>query len=184
MSKIRLSISLLILACLALLAPAAYADYVDDPVLSALVDNSTNIVIADVLSTNPRDAIEGARDTAEFRVVSSLKGDYPVDKVIPLYYHLIYDQGQENKPTFVLGHRYILFLQDEVVGHDDPKDASTDLFDQFSRDGHTYYHQLQLVDQWFSEASYHAFLEADIRQLLKTKAAATPRRTAQPHSAE
>ena len=66
-------IALAVLCGLAVAAPAPAADEVN-PGLRAVVAASTDIVVVEVLETTPRQAIEGARDTAKFKVVHSIKG--------------------------------------------------------------------------------------------------------------
>jgi len=44
------------------------------PGLKAVADASTDIVVAEVIDTKPRKAIEEARDTAQLKVIRSLKG--------------------------------------------------------------------------------------------------------------
>jgi hypothetical protein len=45
-----------------------------NPGLKAVADSSTDIVVAEVLDTKPCKAIEGARDTAQLKVIRALKG--------------------------------------------------------------------------------------------------------------
>lgn len=83
--------------------------------LKSIVDLSTDIVIADVLDTNPRTAIEGARDTVQLSVVRTLKGPLEPGQQIGVYYHLLWIDRKNwvlEKPKFNKGSRYTVFLRD------------------------------------------------------------------------
>ena len=58
------------------------------PGIQAMVAASTDIIIADVLETNPHKAIEGARDTVKLKVVRTLLGRPAAGDILGVYYHL------------------------------------------------------------------------------------------------
>ena len=82
------------------------------PGISALAAASTDIVLADVLETNPRRAIEGARDTVKLRVTRSLLGRLAAGDELGVYYHLLWqdeDSTVLESPKFERGSRYLIF---------------------------------------------------------------------------
>jgi len=92
----------------------------DAPGVEALVKASSDIVVVEVKSTQPRKAIEGARDTAELKVLESLKGSLGKGAVVPLYYHLLWTDAKRSKvekPKFAKGKHYIVFLQSYMVNN-------------------------------------------------------------------
>ena len=71
------------------------------PGVQALIASSTDILIADVLETSPRRAVEGARDTVKLKVVRSLLGRPTAGDSLGVYYHLLWktdEQGGELEP--------------------------------------------------------------------------------------
>lgn len=140
------------------IAVNAYSEREYSPALTAMTDTATDILVVDVIKTDPREAIEGGRDTAELRIVETLKGGLPVHKTVPLYYHLHYRQDEDHKPTFILKHRYIIFLK-EKLEECNASDASTAMYDPITRDGRTYYHQLDLADPWLGVSEYNSCLK-------------------------
>jgi hypothetical protein len=75
-----------------------------------LAAGSTDVVVADVLETNPRKAIEGARDTVRLKLVDVLMGLVAGD-TLDLYYHLLWKDQQSTTlepPKFEKGKRYIV----------------------------------------------------------------------------
>lgn len=126
-----------------LFAVSAPARGVANPGLKAVADSSTDIAVVEVLDTNPRKAIEGARDTAQFKVVRTLKGPLQPGEEIKVYYHLLWvdpDKGVLEKPKFEKGKRYTVFLVN-------------------SR-GYT------LTDQWFAVLPEHPRLDKDVTHAL------------------
>jgi hypothetical protein len=57
-----------------------------NPGLKAVADSSTDIVVAEVLDTKPRKAIEGARDSAQLKVLRALKGPLGPGDEVGVYY--------------------------------------------------------------------------------------------------
>jgi RNA polymerase sigma factor (sigma-70 family) len=83
------------------------------PAIQALVAASTDIIIADVEETNPRRAMEGARDTVKLKVIRSLLGRPTAGETLGVYYHLLWsDEKGEilESPKFTKGKRYVIFL--------------------------------------------------------------------------
>src|SRR6185437_7937384 len=84
-----------------------------NPGLKAVADSSTDIAVAEVLDSKPRKAIEGARDTAQLKVIRTLKGPLQPGDEIGVYYHLLWvdaEKGDLEKPKFEKGKRYTVFL--------------------------------------------------------------------------
>jgi hypothetical protein len=84
-----------------------------NPGLKAVADSSTDIAVMEVLDSKPRKAIEGAPDTAQFKVVRTLKGPLQPSDEIDVYYHLLWldpEKGVLEKPKFEKGKRYTVFL--------------------------------------------------------------------------
>lgn len=114
-----------------------------NPGLKAIADSSTDIAVAEVLDSNPRKAIEGARDTAQFKVIRTLKGPLQAGDEIGVYYHLLWVNAEKSdleKPKFEKGKRYTVFL--------------------VKSDGYT------LTDQWLSVCPEHPELERDVAHAL------------------
>ena len=121
------------------------------PAVKALAESSTDIVVVTAESTNPRKAVEGARDTVMLRVVRSLKGPRKEGDVIPLYYHLLWVDADtlELEPNkFEKGNNYLVFLKSQTVMGENEK--------QFLR--------YELTDQWLSVQPVHPDLEKEIRK--------------------
>jgi hypothetical protein len=84
-----------------------------NPGLKAVADSSTDIAVMEVLDSKPCKAKEGARDTAQFKVVRTLKGPLQPGDEIGVYYHLLWidpEKGVLEKPKFEKGNRYTVFL--------------------------------------------------------------------------
>ena len=84
-----------------------------NPGLKAVADASTDIVVAEVLDTKPCKAIEGARDTAQLKVIRALKGPLRPGDEVGVYYHLLWVDTEKwvlEKPKFEKGKRYTVFL--------------------------------------------------------------------------
>lgn len=87
------------------------------PGVQALAAASTDVVVVDVLDTNPRRAIEGARDTVRLKVVRALLGRLASDETFDVYYHLLWvdERGEVlEPPKFEKGKRYVVFLRSHV----------------------------------------------------------------------
>jgi hypothetical protein len=125
----------------------ACADERQNPGLKALVDASSDIAVVEVVNTNPRKAIEGARDTVELLVLRPIKGGLIAEKTIGVYYHLLWvdtDKWVLETPKFEKGRHYVIFLK-----------ASTLV------DGEKRTVEYNLTDQWLSVQSVHPELERD-----------------------
>jgi hypothetical protein len=88
------------------------------PGIQAMASSSTAVIIADVLETNPRKAIEGARDTVKLKVVRTLLGRPAPGDTLGVYYHLLWsDEKMEvlEPPKFVQGRRYLIFLRNNEL---------------------------------------------------------------------
>ena len=110
-----------------------------NPGLKAVADSSTDIAVMEVLDSKPHRAIEGARDTAHFKVVRTLKGPLQPSDEIGVYYHLLWVDTEKwvlEKPKFEKGKRYTVFL---VKGQ-----------------GYT------LTDQWLAVLPKHPSLDVDV----------------------
>jgi hypothetical protein len=114
-----------------------------NPGLKAVADSSTDIVVAEVLDTKPRKAIEGARDTAQLKVIRALKGPLGPGDEVGVYYHLLWVDTEKwvlEKPKFEKGKRYTVFL----VKSDD----------------------YTLTDQWLAVLPEHPDLDKDVAHAL------------------
>ncbi len=114
-----------------------------NPGLKTVADSSTDIAVMEVLDSKPEKAIEGARDTAQFKVVRTLKGPLRPGDKIGVYYHLLWldpEKGILEKPKFEKGKRYTVFL---VKGRD-----------------------YALTDQWLAVLPEHPRLDKDVVQAL------------------
>ncbi|HBI45989.1 MAG TPA: hypothetical protein DDY78_24500 [Planctomycetales bacterium] len=83
------------------------------PGIQALATASTDIIIADVVDTNPRKAIEGARDTVKLKVVKTLLGRHMPGETVGVYYHLVWTDEKATtleRVKFEKGGRYVVFL--------------------------------------------------------------------------
>ena len=118
---------------------AAVAGQRSNPGLKATADSSTDIIVAEVLETNPCKAIEGARDTVQLKVVRTLKGPLKRGQQIGVYYHLLWVDTEKwilEKPKFEKGKRYTVFL--------------------INSKGYT------LADQWLAVLPEHPQLDTDV----------------------
>jgi hypothetical protein len=114
-----------------------------NPGLSSIANTASDIVVAEILDTNPSKAMEGARDTAKFKVVRTLKGPLKPDDEADVYYHLLWTNTEKwilEPPKFEKGKRYTLFLT---------KDGSRKL-------------HYTLADQWLAVAQDHPEFDKDI----------------------
>ena len=87
------------------------------PGVQALATASTDIVVVEVLETNPTKAIEGARDTVRLKVTRTLLGRLAPNDTFGVYYHLLWadERGEVlEPPKFVKGQRYLLFLRSHL----------------------------------------------------------------------
>lgn len=88
--------------------------FAEDPGLNALVQASTDIVVAKIISSSPRKAIEGARDNAMVQVTRKLKGPLNQGDRISVYYHLLVSDaktGELEPKKFEVGKEYIVFIK-------------------------------------------------------------------------
>ena len=109
------------------------------PGLKATADSSTDIIVAEVLDTNPSKAMEGARDTVELKVVRTLKGPLEPGQKIVVYYHLLWVDTEKSileKSKFEKGKQYTVFL--------------------INSNGYT------LTDQWLAVLPKHPRLAMDV----------------------
>jgi len=114
-----------------------------NPALTAVAHSSTDIVVAEVLNTQPRKAIEGARDTAQFKIIRTLKGPLQPGDEVGVYYHLLWVDTEKwilEQPKFEKGKRYTVSL--------------------VKSDGYT------LTDQWLAVLPEHPHLDKDIANAL------------------
>lgn len=103
--------SILVVLFSALLAITALAD---DPGVNALVQSSTDIVVAKVISTSPTKEIEGARDNVMLQVIRKLKGPLNQGDSVSVYYHLLVSDaktGELEPKKFEVGKEYIVFIK-------------------------------------------------------------------------
>jgi hypothetical protein len=87
------------------------------PGIQALASASTDIIVADVVETNPHKAMEGARDTVKLKVVRTMLGLADPGETIGVYYHLSWvDEKMETleRPKFEKGLRYVVFLKSHI----------------------------------------------------------------------
>jgi hypothetical protein len=87
------------------------------PGIQALATASTDIIIADVMDTDPRKAMEGARDTVKLKVVKTLLGLREPGDTVGVYYHLLWTDEKETtleKVKFEKGLRYVVFLKSHI----------------------------------------------------------------------
>ena len=126
----------------------AVAALADDPGVNALVQSSTDILVAKVVSTNPRKAIEGARDTVVLQVVRTLKGSSKQGETVSVYYHLHWldTKTWELEPKkFEIGKECVVFLKSHRL-----------------ISGSTSTLEYELTDQWLSVQGIHPHLEKSI----------------------
>lgn len=118
---------------------AAVQGQQSNPGLKATADSSTDIIVAEVLDTNARKAIEGARGTLQLKVVRTLKGPLEPGQQIGVYYHLLWVDTEEwilEDRKFEEGKRYTVFL--------------------IESNGYT------LTDQWLAVLPEHPRLATDV----------------------
>jgi hypothetical protein len=87
------------------------------PGIQALAAASTDIIVADVVDTNPTKAKEGARDTVKLKVVETMLGLTAPDDTIGVYYHLLWTDEKAatlERPKFEKGLRYVVFLTSHI----------------------------------------------------------------------
>jgi hypothetical protein len=104
------------------------------PGVDAIINGSSDIIIAKVTSTNPRKAIEGARDTVNIQVLRTLKGPLQTEDTIGVYYHLLWvdtTTWELEKPNFIKGEDYIIFLKSHTVQSGDTKSTEYELTDRW-----------------------------------------------------
>ena len=133
----------ILFGCFAVFAVSDRARGDPNPGLKAVADSSTDIAVLEVLDSKPRKAIEGARDTAQFKVVRTLKGPLQPGDKIGVYYHLLWIDTEKwvlEKPKFEKGHRYTVFL--------------------VKSQGYT------LADQWLAVLPEHPDLDKDVAHAL------------------
>lgn len=102
-----------IVVSLLIVGPFALAQR-SNPGIKALVEKSTDIAIVEVLKTNPRRAMEGARDTVQLKVARALLGHLVPGKQFGVYYHLVWADEKKfvlEPPKFEKGRRYVVFLR-------------------------------------------------------------------------
>jgi hypothetical protein len=105
------------------------------PGIQALASASTDIIVADVVETNPSKAEEGARDTVKLKVVRTLLGRPAVGDTLGVYYHLLWadEKGETlEPPKFEKGKRYVVFLRSHVEDRrEEGKRVAYELTDQW-----------------------------------------------------
>jgi hypothetical protein len=104
------------------------------PAIQALVAASTDVIIADVVETNPSKAEEGARDTVKLKVVRTLLGRPAIGETLGLYYHLLWtDEKAEvlEAPKFTKGKRYVIFLSSHLSRRQEGDRIEYELTDQW-----------------------------------------------------
>jgi RNA polymerase sigma factor (sigma-70 family) len=122
-----------------------------NPGIQALVAASTDVIIADVVDTNPNRAMEGARDTVKLKVVRTLLGRPTAGETIGVYYHLLWsdekreDGGNLESPKFTKGKRYVIFLNSQLSGRPDGDRI-----------------EYQLTDRWLSVLPDHVDLVKEV----------------------
>ncbi len=122
----------------------------ETPALENLVQQSTDIAEVQVLSTNPRKADEGARDTAVLQVIQGLKGLIAANSSIQIYYHMRWLSmmtWQLEPPRFVRGRKYIVFLKQDSKGYG-PNPSLM---------------EYNLTDSWLSIVPYQPALAEDVQ---------------------
>jgi hypothetical protein len=105
--------------------------------IQGLASNSTDIIVADVLETHPRKALEGASDNLKLKVVRVMMGRPVPGDTLDLLYSLYWiddKMGTLEPPKIEEGKRYVLFLNSHV------------LIDANQRQSIEY----ELSDQWLS----------------------------------
>jgi hypothetical protein len=118
------------------------------PGIKTLAAISTDIIVADVVETNPTKAEEGARDTVKLKVVRTLLGRPTAGDTIGVYYHLLWsDEKGEilESPIFTKGKRYVIFLNSHLSRGPDGERT-----------------EYELADRWLSVLPDHVALEKEI----------------------
>lgn len=118
-----------------------------NPGLKSVANASTDIVVVELLDSQPIKAMEGARDTAKFKVIRALKGSLQSGDEIGVYYHLLWVDTKKwilEKPKFEKGKHYTVFL---VNGGPSSR---------------AYY----LTDQWFAVLREHPELDREVAYAL------------------
>ena len=122
--------------------------FANSAIVKELAKKSNEIVIVKVIKTKPRNAIEGARDTAKFVVLHKLKGELELNDKFGVYYHLLWidiKTGKLEPYKFKKGLEYILFLTKSR--HSDGANERIE------------YH---LTDRWLSVQPVHPYLIKEI----------------------
>jgi RNA polymerase sigma factor (sigma-70 family) len=126
------------------------------PGVQALAAASTDIVVVEVLETNPEKAIEGARDTVRLKVARTLLGRLAPGDTFGVYYHLLWsDERREivEPPKFQKGKRYLVFLRSHIE-------------DRGGAEGKRMVYEL--TDQWLSVQLDHAGLVKSAAAAVRT----------------
>ena len=104
------------------------------PGIQALASESTDIIVADVLETNPHEAMEGARDTVKLKVIRTLFGRTTAGDTIGVSYHLLWsDEKREilESRKFAKGKRYVIFLRSQLSRGPDGERIEYELTDRW-----------------------------------------------------
>ncbi len=104
------------------------------PGIQAIVAASTDIIIADVVETNPGRAMEGARDTVKLKVIRTLLGRPTAGETLGVYYHLLWsDEKGEilESPKFNKGKRYVIFLSSHLFRSQEGERMEYELTDRW-----------------------------------------------------
>jgi hypothetical protein len=123
------------------------------PGIQALASASTDIVIADVVETNPRRAIEGARDTVKLKVIRPLLGRSTAGDTIGVYYHLLWSDEKRKileSPKFIKGKRYVIFLRSHLSRRPDGEQI-----------------EFELTDRWLSVLPDHVDLVGEVAAAIR-----------------
>jgi hypothetical protein len=104
--------------------------------VQALAAASTDVVVVEVLETNPVKAGEGARDTVRLKVARTLLGRLAPGDTFGVYYHLLWadERGEVlEPPKFQKGKRYLVFLKSHIEdrGGAEGKRMAYELTDQW-----------------------------------------------------
>ena len=105
--------------CVALLCFLSTSEVLmgENPGINHLINISSDIIVAKTISTNPRLALGGMRDTAKIKVLRSLKGSLKSGDTIGIYYHL-YKVGptifDNEKNKLAGGKELVIFLKSQT----------------------------------------------------------------------
>ena len=124
------------------------------PAIQALATASTDIIIADVVDTNPTKAEEGARDTVKLKVVKTLLGQPVPGETLGVYYHLLWvDEKAETleRVKFEKGQRYVVFLKSHISDRG-PEGKQV---------------EYELTDQWLSVLQDRSMLVREIAAAIR-----------------